>query len=671
MASWRSRSARTALVLVLIGMACAPVGVSTESLAASHDGSREGESSSHDGSSERAGHSRDGSREGESSSHDGSSERPGHSHDGSREGESSSHDGSSERDRPSHGGSGQGESSSHRNPPLGETSTRGAPSQGQSSGQGERSRREHSSQGGDSHASRTTGGSGSGEGAFSGPSRARELSSRSSLTQGGAITPRPSAPASAAPGAPAGLAPAVKIGTVTGQPAGARKPRRSASRRSARARQRAARRGANPFAGVAATTGGTLLAAQQSSTSTTHAVAKRVRAPARAPSNPLARLGGQIPLPVPVPDWSKPIIVVLLLLATWFGIRSRLAALRARRLERQHAGLLRDLGVMQAALVPELPAMLGGLAVSVAYRPAEGPAAGGDFYDLFALEPGKVAVILGDVAGHGHEALTHAALTRYTLRAYLQAGLEPRMALALAGQVLVDPTGERFATVAVGTYETQTSKLTYALAGHPPPILLGFPTREPLTICSSPPIGWGMPTGRRQTTVSLPAGAQACFFSDGLVEARCGGQLLGRERLSEILAGLGPRPEADELLEKVRAAAQGAPDDMVACVLAAEPTASDQHLRVEELEADGRALTGPGVRRFLEECLVPAPEITRIIELASGIAASSGAAVLRVELGPTSATATAFAPSSASPRRRAAGTAPAADQPLLAALAAG
>ena len=389
-----------------------------------------------------------------------------------------------------------------------------------------------------------------------------------------------------------------------------------------------------------------------------------------ASSNPLEQIGGQIPLPVPVPDWSKPIIVVLFILALWFGIRSRIAALRARRLERQRVGLLRDVGAMQAALVPELPASLGGLAVSVAYRPAEGPAAGGDFYDMFTPEPGRVAVMLGDVAGHGHQALTHAALTRYTLRAYLQAGLEPRTAIALAGQVLVDLTGERFSTVAVGLYETETSRLTFALAGHPPPILLGAQADEPLTICSSPPIGWGMPTGRRQTTVSLPAGAQACFFSDGLIEARCGGELLGRERLSEILAGLGSQPDAGELLEKIRATAKGAPDDMVACVISPESAASDQCLRVEELEADASALTGPDVRRFLEECLVPPQQITRTLELAGGIAASSGTALLRVELGPTSVTASALTPSSAGPRVRSAHRASPADQPLLEALAA-
>jgi len=355
-------------------------------------------------------------------------------------------------------------------------------------------------------------------------------------------------------------------------------------------------------------------------------------------------LGRHIPLPIPVPDWSKPIILVLLLLALWFGVRSRMARRRARRLEAQRATLLHDVDAMQAALVPEIPARIGGAAVSVAYRPAEGPAAGGDFYDVFVPEPGRIALILGDVAGHGHEALTQAALMRYTLRAYLQAGLEPRAALALAGRVLADRAMEHFATVVVGVYHTGEGRLTYASAGHPPPILLGLQTREPLGICASPPIGWTVPTGRRQTTVSLPLGAVACFFTDGLVEARCKDDLLGHERLREIVAELGPRPDAAKLLARVRAAALATPDDMAACILVPQIAGIAAHTHVEELEADTEMLDRGQVRRFLEACLVPAPAVEHAIDEACEIAAVSGTALARVELAATSATVTVTAP---------------------------
>jgi len=414
---------------------------------------------------------------------------------------------------------------------------------------------------------------------------------------------------------------------------------------------------------------GTALAASaQGTPPVVRTVASRVHIRPHPTSNPLEAIGRHIPLPIPVPDWSKPIIIALLLLAAWFGVRSRLAAMRARRLERQRVTLIRDLGAMQAALVPEVPPELGGLAVSVAYRPAEGPAAGGDFYDIFTTDPGHVAIMLGDVAGHGHEAVTHAALTRYTLRAYMQAGLDPRAALALAGQVLVDPTRERYATVAVGLFDAQTSELTYALAGHPPPILLGFPTREPVTICSSPPIGWGLPTGRRQSTVTLPAGSEACFFSDGLIEARSHGQLLGRDRLSEILAGLGSGAEAAQLLQEVRAAAQGAPDDMVACVIAPQSSVASGRIQVEELEADVPMLARAAVRRFLEQCQLPEEEVTRTIELARAIATSSGTALLRVELQPTGATATVTAATPGASETRSPRRGSAVGQPLLEAL---
>jgi hypothetical protein len=365
----------------------------------------------------------------------------------------------------------------------------------------------------------------------------------------------------------------------------------------------------------------------------------------RAAANPLTALGREIPLPIAVPDWSKPVILALILLAILLGVRARLAAVRARRLEAQRVTLLRDVDVMQLALVPEVPAQLGGLALSVAYRPAEGPAAGGDFFDIFSPEEGKVAVILGDVCGHGPEALNHAALTRYTLRAYVQAGLQPRTALALAGRALADPTGEHYATVVLGIYDEASGRLTYASAGHPPPIVFG-PRRshQHLTICSSPPIGWGIPTGRRQSTLWLGAGAEVCFLSDGLIEARRGGEQLGREGVLGLLTALGPRPVARDLLERVRGVADAITDDMAACLIAPEASAGVAQVPVEELEVDAAALDGVYVEHFLEACGLPAAEIDRLIALARAIAADCGTALMRVELGSANTTATASPP---------------------------
>ncbi len=356
-------------------------------------------------------------------------------------------------------------------------------------------------------------------------------------------------------------------------------------------------------------------------------------------SNPLEAIGRHIPFPVPVPDWSKPIILLLLLLAILFAVRSRLATLRARRLEGQRETMLSDLDDMQAALVPAIPERLGGLSVSVAYRPADGPAAGGDFYDLFELEPGRVAIVLGDVVGHGRPALTQAALTRYTLRAYLQAGLEPRAALALAGSVLAAPGEKRFATVVVAVHDSAVGRLTYACAGHPPPISIGFELPEPITVCCSAPICCDLPTGRRQTTISLPAGGGLCFFSDGLPEARIGEELLGRERLVEITREPGPATSAPALLERIQGDASAAPDDMVACIVSAaavvpassgEAPAGRTAAQVEELEVDRHELAEPRVRYFLAACGFDSAGVTSLLAQAGEIA-GGGAALLRIE----------------------------------------
>src|SRR5436853_598397 len=82
------------------------------------------------------------------------------------------------------------------------------------------------------------------------------------------------------------------------------------------------------------------------------------------------------------------------------GARALLTGRRARRLGRAHQALTADVEVLQAALVPGLAGQIGATDISVAYRPADGLASGGDFYDAFALDDDRTAIILGDVSGH-------------------------------------------------------------------------------------------------------------------------------------------------------------------------------------------------------------------------------------------------------------------------------
>jgi serine phosphatase RsbU (regulator of sigma subunit) len=345
--------------------------------------------------------------------------------------------------------------------------------------------------------------------------------------------------------------------------------------------------------------------------------------------NAVSRVISRIEEVIPGPIWA--LIGLLALLAAGFAIRSRLVGLRARRLERQREELLGDVGLLQRALLPDVPDALRGIDVSVAYRPAEGPAAGGDFYDVFELDDNRTAIIVGDVCGHGRQALAITALMRYTLRAYLGAGFEPRVALQVAGRTIDgDPDGE-LTTVVLAVYHAQAGTLTYACAGHEPPIVLGPGAHEPVTVSSSPPLGGFMATGHRQTTVPLPPGSAACFFTDGLVEARLGEKMIGRGRLTELVTELAPGEGAQLLLERLAAAADRAPDDMAACLVRARGDAVDARgVRIEELETDADELAGERTLTFLIACGISEASAQETLEAARAKASEYGGALLRV-----------------------------------------
>lgn len=332
-----------------------------------------------------------------------------------------------------------------------------------------------------------------------------------------------------------------------------------------------------------------------------------------------------------VPTPVKIALGALALLALLLGLGYSRSGLRARRLARQRIELLKDIGLLQAALLPEVPERLGTLGISAAYRPADGPGAGGDFYDAFTIDSDRVAVIVGDVSGHGREALGHTTLVHFTLRAYLEAGLEPRTALQLAGHALGDDLGDDFATVVVARWDAGSGTLSYASAGHPPPIFVPAPSgHEPITNFASPPIGVGLPTGRRQSTVALPAGSVACFHTDGLIEARDGDELLGRERLAGLLEALGRRAKADALLDRVADVSDRTDDDMAACVLSPRQSKPQPPFWVEEVELEGSDARHPELARFLLACGLDEADAAEATEAAQEELERIGGAVLSV-----------------------------------------
>jgi hypothetical protein len=280
-----------------------------------------------------------------------------------------------------------------------------------------------------------------------------------------------------------------------------------------------------------------------------------------------------------------------------------------------------------------VPERFGSLRVSVAYKPAEGPAAGGDFYDVIPLESGRTAFLLGDVSGHGRDALSHTAFLRYTLRAYLEAGLEPRAALRLAGQVIDDLDGD-FATVLLAVHDPDNGSLTYSAAGHPAPLVVGPSRFDPVSAVSSPPIGAGLETGRRQTTLPLEPGSVVCLHTDGLTEARTDTKrVMGRGRVTDLLDGLGREATAQQLLDAVSDDATRVEDDMAACLLAPTAGVTAGGFRTEQIELSGEDLAAGLGERFLEACGVPKGRVASTVEEARAEAERVGAAIVQVRFG--------------------------------------
>jgi PAS domain S-box-containing protein len=186
-----------------------------------------------------------------------------------------------------------------------------------------------------------------------------------------------------------------------------------------------------------------------------------------------------------------------------------------RAFEREH----RIADTLQQALLPASFPDVEGVEVAARYVPAEiGLAAGGDWFDVIPLSGGRVALVIGDVAGHGLEAASLMGQLRLAVRAYALEGHPPGVIAERTDALLHDVAEDEMATLLLVVLDVETRAATTVGAGHPPPIASSPSGATLLPVMSSPPLGLGGRGSFPESTVMLDPGTTLLLYTDGLID---------------------------------------------------------------------------------------------------------------------------------------------------------
>jgi phosphoserine phosphatase RsbU/P len=211
--------------------------------------------------------------------------------------------------------------------------------------------------------------------------------------------------------------------------------------------------------------------------------------------------------------------------------------------------------VIQEALLPKCFPYIPGFAVSGLSIPAG--AVGGDWYDFIPLNDGRWGLVLADVSGKGMAAALLMSATRGMLRSLAEASCTPGEVLAKLNQLMLDgfPSG-RFVTLIYAVLDPVKRALTFANAGHLPPLLVEKGNARFLDTDSGMPLGLGFGSFS-EVTVQLASQSRLVFYSDGITEAENqADEQYGRARLEKH--ALRPDASVESILDDVRSFANGA-----------------------------------------------------------------------------------------------------------------
>lgn len=291
-----------------------------------------------------------------------------------------------------------------------------------------------------------------------------------------------------------------------------------------------------------------------------------------------------------------------LLLAEEIVARAAVSVDNARRYTHERRTAL----TLQRSLLPDRPPDLAAMQVAYRYLPAgSGADVGGDWFDVIPLSGARVALVVGDVVGHGIHASATMGRLRTAVRTLADVDLAPDELLTqlddlvvrldreegpqTGGRAEAATPGEVGATCLYAVYDPVSRRCTMARAGHPPPAVV-TPDGEVrfLNLPTGPPLGLGgLPF--ESVEVELAEGSLLALYTDGLVEAADRDIEDGLDLLRGALADkAGPLEETcDQVLRTVLPAR---PADDIVLMLARTSALDSSKVRTWQLPRDPAAV---------------------------------------------------------------------------------
>ncbi|MEW2397303.1 SpoIIE family protein phosphatase [Streptomyces sp. NPDC046862] len=300
-----------------------------------------------------------------------------------------------------------------------------------------------------------------------------------------------------------------------------------------------------------------------------------------------------------------------LLLAEEIVARAAVSVDNARRYTRERRTAL----ALQRSLLPERPPGLAAMEVAYRYLPAgSGADVGGDWFDAIPLSGARVALVVGDVVGHGIHASATMGRLRTAVRTLADVDLAPDELLTQLDDLVIrldreegpevrgreEASGQVGATCLYAVYDPVSRRCAIARAGHPPPALVTPDGRVRfLDLPAGPPLGLGgLPFEAAE--VELEEGSLLALYTDGLIGTADRDVEAGLTRLSEALSNPAERLEdtCDQVLRTVPA---GRPADDIVLMLARTSALDAARVRTWQLPRDPAAVAG--ARRMAGEQL--------------------------------------------------------------------